>query len=765
MAAFVRQLRVLKAWAGNPSLDRLRRISGLPRSTLSDALSPKRTTLPSLDLVLRYVRACGWPERRVGEWSSAWRRVQAASTTAHEAATAHDAAAVARAVPRQLPAAARHFVGRGYELKALDGLIASPPTGVAIAAITGMAGIGKTTLAVHWAHQVERRFPDGQLYIDLRGFDPAGEPIPAAEAIRHLFDALQVPVGQIPTSLAAQAGLYRSLLADRRMLLVLDNAVDVEQVRPLLPGTPSSLVLVTSRSRLTGLVAEHSALPLTLELPTTTEARRLLIRYLGPEPVETEPTAVATLIDRCARLPLALAIAAARAAESGLSLSVVAGELTGDRDRLDVLDTGDPVTNLRAVLSGSYRALGPERQRMLGLLALHPGPDISVPAAASLAGVAPARAGRLLGELARAHLVAEQQAGRYTFHDLVRAYAAERAPTDQPGADAERRAATHRMLDHYLHSAHAAALLLNPQRDPLPLAPPQAGVAPEALSDYEQALAWFTVERPVLQAAVELAAGVGFDAQAWPLAWTLTTFFERRGHWRDWARTTQVALRAAERIGDRAAQAQANSDLGRAYAQQGRYDDAHSYFQQALALFDALEDYPRRAHCLLNRAQVFEREARYDEALRHAELALTAYRSLDLRVPQGRALNSVGWFHACKGDHRQALEHCRQALALLGEQNDPPGEAATWDSLGYIHHRLGDHQRAVSCYENALDISRRLGNRYLEASFLSHLGDVHQAAGDPDEARRAWRSALSIFEELGHLDADPLRARLQTQTT
>src|SRR5580693_8151217 len=357
-------------------------------------------------------------------------------------------------VPRQLPAATRHFAGRDGALKELAGLAAEAAEGspaTVLAVITGTAGIGKTTLALHFAHRAAGQFPDGQLYVNLRGFDPAGSPVTAEEALRLLLDALSVPAVRVPLGLDAQAGLYRSLLAGQRMLVLLDNARDAEQVRPLLPASPGRLVIVTSRNQLTSLVAAEGAAPLTLDVLTDGEAHELLGRCLGPERVADDPSAAGALIQLCARLPLALSIAAARTySQPRLSLAALTADLRDARSRLDALDAGHATANVRAVLSWSYQQLDPPAARLFRLLGLHPGPDISAAAAASVAGLPLDEGRRALVELTRAHLLAEHVPGRFSCHDLLRAYAAEL--TQSSDTEAERRAATGRMFDHYLHT-------------------------------------------------------------------------------------------------------------------------------------------------------------------------------------------------------------------------------------------------------------------------------------------------------------------------
>jgi hypothetical protein len=406
---------------------------------------------------------------------------------------------------------------------------------VVISALSGTAGVGKTTLAVHWAHRVSARFPGGQLYVNLQGFDPGGAALEPGEAVRGFLEALGVPVARIPADLPAQTGLYRSLLAGQRVLVVLDNARDVEQVRPLLPGSPGCLAIVTSRNHLTGLVATEGAYPLTLDLLPTADACDLLTRRLGSGRVASEPAAVDEIIAGCARLPLALTIAAARAATSpDFPLAVFATELHEATRVLDPFHGGDLATDVRAVFSWSYRALSAGAARLFRLLGLHPGPDIGLAAGASLAALQPAEARALLAELTRAHLLAEHAPGRYAFHDLLRSYAAEQAQARE--SQQERDAAVHRILDHYLHTAHRTAMLIEPHFDPLSLVPAQPGVVLGAAGTAEDAMAWLTAEHAALLAAVLLAADAGHGRHAWQLAWAVTTAFIRRGSWPDNAR-------------------------------------------------------------------------------------------------------------------------------------------------------------------------------------------------------------------------------------
>lgn len=669
-------------------------------------------------------------------------------------------------VPRQLPTAVAHFSGRVGVLEVMAGLldqIDSIGGTVVISAIGGTAGVGKTALAVHWAQQVASQFPDGQLYVNLNAFGPSGRPVTAAEAVRGFLDAFGIPGHRIPAGLEAQAALYRSILAGKRILVVLDNAGHEAQVRPLLPGSAGCLVVVTSRRPLAGLATAEGAHLLTLDVMSEAEATDLLAARLGSGRAAAEPEAVRELAMLCARLPLALAVAAVRAASSpGLALESLTAELRDMRGRLDVLDAEDPATSVRAVFSWSYQNLSVSAGRMFRLLSIHPGPDITAAVAASLAGIPSAQAGRVLAELTGAHLLIRHIPERYAFHDLLRAYAMERAYAEED--EAERRAAACRVLDHYLHSAWSAALLLQPGRDPaFALAPPQPGTDPESIRDGDSALAWFQAEHQVLLAVITLAAAAGLDEHAWRLPWALTDYFARTGHWRDLDVTQRTALAAARRLGDRAGQARAHHAVGCSQLLARRGRASHVHLDQALSLYRELGDQVGQSSIHLRFANALEYQGRPQEALGQARQVLGLARAAGHRGQEAAALNSIGWLHAQLGQYPLALEHCRPALTLQREAGDKHGEAATRDSLGYISHGLGKYAQAAAFYRQGLELSRELGDRYFQGVILDHLGDALDAAGEPQGAREAWRQALAILNDLGHPDARELGRKLGDQ--
>jgi DNA-binding SARP family transcriptional activator/tetratricopeptide (TPR) repeat protein len=664
-------------------------------------------------------------------------------------------------VPRQLPAGVAHFAGRSAELAELRAWMrdAVASATVRLLVIGGTAGAGKTALAVHWAHQCAGEFPDGQLYVNLQGFGPTGRPVAPADALRWFLGAFGVGEEQVPDSVDAQAALYRSVLAGKRVLVILDNARDAAQVRPLLPGSPTCLVLVTSRARLPGLAATEGARLVPLDVLTAAEAHELLAGRLG-ERAAAEAAAASQLIELCSRLPLALSIVAARAAARPfLPLAGLARELADAQGRLDALDAGDPAASVRAVFSWSREQLTETAARLFRLLGLHPGPDVSLAAAASLAGLAPGRAAAAVAELADAHLIAEHAPGRYAFHDLLRAYAADLARAAD--SEAERAAAVRRVLDHYLHSACSASLALNPARSYVQPGPPAPGVTPEVLGSVGEALAWFRAERQVLVAAIGLAEAAGFGTHAWQLPWAAWLGFDRAGHWHDQVSIQQTALGAAQRLGDVTGQAHACRDLGAAHGRLGQLTEARDYCVRALDLHRQAGDRLGEARAHTEIMLLAERQGRLAEALNHAQLSLDIYTAEGDKTGQARMLNGVGWMHAKLGDYEHALKHCQRALRMYQEgHGDPLNQAATWDSVGYVLFHLGRLDEAITHIHTALRTIKGFQPGYYQTTMLMHLGDAYHADGQPEPAQQAWREALHILEDLNHADADLVRDRL-----
>ncbi|MEV4513438.1 BTAD domain-containing putative transcriptional regulator [Dactylosporangium sp. NPDC049525] len=640
--------------------------------------------------------------------------------------------------PRQLPAPPAVFVGRAGELAQLDRIATADAMG--IAAIGGIGGIGKTWLALHWAHRNAERFPEGQLYADLRGFDPTGEPVPATVALRGFLEALGVTPGEIPDDLDNRATLYRSLLAGRRVLVLLDNARSTAQIEPLLPGSPACMVLVTGRRQLAGLVTTTGARPVTLDALPSAEGRELLMRHVGRGRAAREPEAADALVAHCAGLPLATSIVAARARiQSALPLAALAEELSDRAARLDALDADDLGADLRAVFAVSYQALEPALARIFGLLGDAPGPDIGVPAAAALTGQPAGSARAALRRLTAAHLLQEHAPGRYRMHDLVHLYAAECCAHDQPAEVIA--AARERLTNWYADTAVAADRALAPHRTPLD------GVAVTRSFTDSEAMDWFAAEHKCLAAAQQTAAEHGSQAAVWRLAWALDTF-----HWRGGRLAERVAaLRAAlpATTGDPAAAALCHRLLGRAHVPLGGHDLALHHLERAAAGFAAAGDADGQAQTHLNLALAWERVGDDRQALHHARENLRIRSRLGNPAREAEALNAAGWYHARVQEFEPAERYCRRALSLSQVHGFREIEAYTRDSLGYIAHHGWRPADALEHYRAALDLRRALGDTYEEADTLVHLADVLLTLGRDAEATSARRSALTLYESQG----------------
>jgi tetratricopeptide (TPR) repeat protein len=454
-----------------------------------------------------------------------------------------------------------------------------------------------------------------------------------------------------------------------------------------------------------------------------------------------------------------LSITAARAAtHPGFPLSTIAAELRDARDRLDAFDGGELGTDARAVFSWSYEQLGAPAAALFRLLALHPGPEITVSAAASLAAISPKQVLRTLRALARCHLIDEPRPDRFAMHDLLRIYAMELAYAYE--SDQVRRAAVGRLLDHYLHTALAVGLRLDPRADPIALPPPSPGTEVENVADHPAAWAWFEAELPVLLAIIQLAVSVG-GAHAWQLPWMLVEYLRRSGRWQDWAATHRTGLVVAEASGDQYGQARCQQGIGRACWRLGLYDEAQLYLQRALDMFGQLDgSIGEVAGTHLALSTALENLGSADEALQHAEQARAFAEAAGDELWRARALNRIGWYHSLLGQAALGLEECRQALTDIREFGDLGGEARTLDSIGYAHHLLGEHQQAAAFFEESLALRHGLCDRYGEATVLTHIGDAHHVTGDLSAASAAWQAAALILAELSHPDTAKVTARL-----
>ena len=675
-------------------------------------------------------------------------------------------------VPRQLPASAAHFTGRSAELAKLDALLtqnnAPHPAAMVISAIAGTAGVGKTALVVHWAHGVHDYFPDGQLFVNLRGYDP-GPPITPGQALEEFLRALHVPAERIPAGLEARAALYRSLLDRRRMLIVLDNANTAEQVRPLLPGSPTCRAVVTSRSRLSGLIARDGASRIILDLLSPAEAIALLGDIIGVARVAAEPGATAELASRCAYLPLALRIAAERAAtHPHVPLADLASELAVEHDRLDLLATTDEeedeATAVRAVFSWSYHALPPEAARAFRLLGLHAGPDISIPAVAALINTIPTQARRLLETLVGAHLIAETGRDRYRFHDLLRVYATERAQEEE--TDHDRDTAVRRELTWYLHTGDAAAHVLNPHRRRIPLDRPEVDCSPLEFITHGEALDWCEAERANLVAATHQAAETGEYVIAWRLPVALWDFFNLRAHWADWITTHHIGLTAAQRLHDRRGEAWIWGGLGMAYFFLRQYKEALDHYQTALPICREIHDQWCEAIALLGLSAACFYLGRYQQTLNHSERALRICQEIGDPWGQTFALINIGGVHRKRQQFEEALHYFQQVLDVVCPVHYKSGEAQALRNLGATYRDLQRFDDALEHFQKARTTYREISDRWGEAQTLRNIGDIHQNLNHSKAAAEYWHQALPIFEDLGDsVAAAKVRASLETLDT
>ncbi len=662
---------------------------------------------------------------------------------------------------RQLPAPARHFVGRDPALEELDRLAgAVGHDSVVISVIHGTGGVGKTALAIRWAHRAAAHFPDGQLFVNLRGFDPIREPVAPVEAIRGFLDAFAVPAEQIPAGLDAQANLYRTLLSGRRVLIVLDNARDVDQVRPLLPGGSGCLVLVTSRNELTGLVATEGAHPLTLDLLTMHEARGLLASHLGQPRVDAEQGAADDIVRRCAQLPLALAIIAARAAaHPTFPLATFSAELADAQRRLDVIDGGEQFSQARAVLSWSYQRLSTQAAHLFRLLGLHHGPDVTPGAAAHLAGRTLSQARQLLADLARAHMVTEYVMGRYTFHDLLGAYATEQAQAHD--SEGERRLAVHRLLVYYLYATAAADALVTPHRRRTPL--PDNELVPTdlpRLDGHAGALAWMEVERGNLVAAVRLASEYQEHALAWRLANLLWGLFNLEKHWDDWISTHTIGLACARACGDLRAQFTMHSSLGTAHRELAQFEEAKRCHWRALEISREIGDRWSEGQALNGIGAVYGDMVKTGEARHYLFQALTIRREVGDRWGEAITICNLGEEDLKDGRYASARDHFLAALEIRREIGDRWGEAIALSYLGQAYRAAGQPRDAVGHLEQALTVHRELRDYSMQALDLHHLGLAYQALGQPDLGEASLCEAFAIYQQLGMPAADAVRTLL-----
>ncbi len=750
--AFAVQLRRCRQSAGL-SQEELAAQSGLSARAVGN-LERGRTRWPHPDSVRRLAAALGLTgPALLALLETAERRLAGAAAAGGGPVPAAESgqSGTGQVVPQQLPTAVAHFVGRERELTALTALlnqVRRPVGAVVISAIGGMAGIGKTALAVHWAHQVAGEFLDGQLYANLRGYD-ADQPVSAADALASFLRSLGMAREQIPAETEERAAAYRSLLAGRRMLIVLDNAREADQVRPLLPGGASCVVVVTSRDALAGLVARDGAARVDLGPLPLDQAVDLLRELIGKRAV-ADPDAAARLATRCCQLPLALRVAAERAvSRPAVPLADLAGELASQQQRLDLLDAGgDAHSAVREVFSWSFRYLDDAASRVFRLVSLHPGPDFDEFAAAAMTGMTPEQTGQLLDRLARAHLIQHAGPGRYSMHDLLRGYARERAAGDD--AEGERQAGLTRLFDHYLHAAAGAMDTLHPaEHDRRPAIPQPAPPSPP-VSNPMAARTWLDAELANLVAVAVHTSQHGWPHHATRLSATLFRYLDVSGHFAE-AITIHTSARSAARdTGDRAGEARALSGLGTVDARQCRHSRAANHFRQALALYVTTSDRAGEARVLNNLGIIDERQGRYTSASGHLQQALALCRTTSDRAGEARVLNNLGIIDERQGRYTSASGHLQQALALYRATGDRAGEARALSNLGIVDGRQGRYSQATDHLQLSLALCRTTGDRVGEAGALTNLGDVELRRGRHQQATSHLKQALALYRATGY---------------
>ena len=671
-----------------------------------------------------------------------------------------------RAAPAQLPPDTPDFTGRDGELRWLDGRLAvaeradaSPDgpdkadeaaaarAGVAISLLSGPPGVGKTALAVRWAHRVQDRFPDGQLYVNLRGYDPE-LPVSPAAALAWFLSALGVSSEDVPVELDSRAARYRTEMAGRRMLVLLDNAASVEQVRPLLPGS-RSCVVVTSRDSLAGLVALHGARRLDLDLLPSGDAIVLLHRLIG-ERLAAEPAVAAALATYCCQLPLAIRVAAELVSMRPTTpLADQVAELADQRRRLELLEAGgDQRAAVRSVFSWSYRHLPPDTARIFRLVGLHPGADFDLYAAAALADASLTDGRRLVDLLTRAHLIHPARAGRYGMHDLLRAYAAHLAGIED--SDADRRAALTRLFDYYLATSAAAMDILYAAERHLRPSVQRPDLPIPVVTDPGVARAWLDVERLTLAAVCAHTSTHGRPTYTIRLAATLHRHLDSTSRYPDALTIHTHAHHAAVQAHDRAAEAHTLTNLGVTYWRLGRYDLAADHHRRALVLFGELGDHDGEAQTLVNLGGVHWRLGRYDTAADCVQRALVRYRESGDRHGEARALTSLGLIHRRLRRYESATDCARQALVLSRELGHRVGEAFALNSLGVIYTQLGQYRPAADCLHEALALFCELGDRAGEAEALTNMGTLDVRQRDYPSAADHQQRALALLRETGY---------------
>jgi tetratricopeptide (TPR) repeat protein len=736
------RLRLLREWAGNPSYATIRRriaatraARGLPKSeqepgrtTVFECFQPGRRRL-DVELVADIVRVLLGDEARIGQWRQACQVVLGRASLA-SIVTASGA----------LPGDLAEFTGRNDELDRVVGLADrdNAGAGALICVIKGMPGVGKTQLAIHGGHILLQRgrFTEVQLFVNLRGFDPDHPPADPAAVLDSFLRLLGVPGNQVQRlDLAGRTARYRELLAGKQALVVLDNAANEDQVRPLFPLSRTCLVLVTSRRELNDL---ENATQIPLDVFTGDEALDFLRRMVGADRIETQPDDAARIVELCGRLPYDLAVTA------GDVRRRVAWSLADHVERLESFPRDEAI---RPAFAASYESLPAPRQRLLWLLALHPAADLTPDAAAALAHVELTSAHDMLGLLLSEHLLQQKTPGRYEFHDLMRAYAT-RVAHDE-GSGSEHRAALTRLFDYYLCTASLAMDTLHPaEQHRRPRIPPAATIT-APVGDPAAARAWLDAERSALVAIATHAAAHGWPAHATRLAATLFRFLDTGGYYTDAITVHTRALHAARGTADRLAEAHALTSLGSVYMRQGRYELAADHHRRALALCRQSGNRTGEARALGNLGLVSMRQGHYKQAVGHHQQAVALYHEIGDPAGEARALGNLGAAYQRLGRDELASAHHHQALALFQQIRDRVGEAEELDNLGDVAFRQGRYTQALEHYQHARALLHEIGDADGEAVALDHLGLVGQRQGRYQQALHCYQQALALFAEIG----------------
>ena len=668
--------------------------------------------------------------------------------------------------PSQLPFDIAGFVDREPSLAQLNYLLEAnlgegdtrQQSSAMVAAITGAPGVGKTALAVHWAHQIRDRFPDGNLYLDMRSYGSATS-LSTEQALEIFLRSFNVEPDSIPIDLDERAAMYRSIIGNRRILIVLDNVASVKQIRHLLPGSNRCLLIVTSRGMLSSLVAREGVTRVTLDVLPPADAIRLLAEIVGEERIEADYEAAGRVAEMCSYLPLALRVVAERAAgRPHLSLRELAGELTDEQQRLDALASDeDDLINVRAVFSWSYRALTSGQQKAFRLLGLHPGDELSSAAAAALVGITTSTATRQLRELADVHLLQEIAPNRFRLHALLRTYSVERCQREV--AQRDRTHAIRRMQSWYLHAADEARRVILPYSHAIPLVAVD-GIHLPSLTSVADAMSWYERERLNILGVLQQAMDLGQYDLAWKLPVVADGFFELRSYWADWKQVHEEGLAAARIVGDRLGEASNLLCLGDAHWRIGDRADALACYEQTGRIAHDIGDQWLEGFSLRGAGLIHDEQGDSRQAVAYFERALTIFRAAGLRRGEGMSLLSIGKVRHSLGELESAAEHCQRAVDIFREINDRWSEGWGLMPLGQTCDDMGVSEAAENHLQAAIAIFQEFSDRRSEARSHDYLGSVYKKRGDIEQARREWVAALDLLDTVDDAGAESIRQKI-----